>query len=122
MHRLLSFTSLVVALAWLMSAQVPGKKNERGVSEILVPGKQWDLLGQGYQLTADSAVDRDGNVYFTDARQNRILKIDLQGKISIWKERSNGTHGVSFGADGRLYGGQHDRKRIVVFSSDAQNR
>ena len=81
-------------------------------------GKPWDLLGQGYQLTADSAVDSDGNVYFTDARKNRILKIDLEGRVRIWKEGSNGTHGVAFGPDGRLYGGQHDRKRIVALSSD----
>jgi len=50
---------------------------DRGGYEILEAGKPWALLGQGYQLTADSAVDKDGNVYFTDARKNRILKIDL---------------------------------------------
>jgi len=67
----------------------------RGAGEILVAGKPWDLLGQGYQLTADSAVDKDGNVYFTDARTNRILKIDLEGKVRTWKEETNGTHGVA---------------------------
>jgi sugar lactone lactonase YvrE len=91
---------------------------KRGANDILVAGKQWDLLGQGYHLTADSAVDNDGNIYFSDAPTNRILKIDLNGKIRVWKEASNGTHGVAWGPDGRLYGGQHDRKRIVAFSSD----
>ena len=93
------------------------KTNNRGESEILAPGKGWNLLGQGYQLTADSAVDHQGNVYFTDARKNRILKIDLEGKVSTWKEGSNGAHGIAFGPDGRLYAGQHDRKRIVACSS-----
>jgi hypothetical protein len=68
-----------------------------------------------YQLTADSAVDNYGNVYFTDARIKRILKIDLDGKISTSKEASNGAHGIAFGPDDRLYVGQHDRKRIVAF-------
>src|SRR6185436_7449277 len=121
MHRLISLVSLAVALTWAVCAQAPNSQREsdrleklknRGTHEILAPGKQWDLVGEGYQLTADSAVDKDGNAYFTDARKNRILKIDLDGKISVWKEPSNGTHGVAFGADGRLYGGQHDRKRI----------
>src|SRR5207244_2233074 len=49
-----------------------------------------------------------------------ILKIDRGGKISIWKEASNGAHGIAFGPDGRLYAGQHDRKRIVAFSSDGK--
>ena len=98
----------------------PANVNDRGVYDILEPGKDWQLLGQGYQLTADSAVDKDGNVYFTDAQNNRILKIDVEGKISTWKEDSHGSHGIAFGPDGRLYAGQHDRKRIVAFSSDGQ--
>src|SRR5580658_713219 len=73
--------------------------NDSREKEILVAGKHWDLLGEGYQLTADSAVDRVGNVYFTDARNNRILKIDLEGRISTWKEPSNGAHGIAFGPD-----------------------
>ena len=80
----------------------------------------WELLGQGYQLTADSAVDKDGIVYFTDARTNRILRIDLAGKISVWKEGSQGAHGVAFGPDGRLYAGQHGLKRMIAYTSDGK--
>ncbi|HEY2934428.1 MAG TPA: SMP-30/gluconolactonase/LRE family protein [Acidobacteriota bacterium] len=98
----------------------PEKVNDRGVYNILEPGKDWELLGQGYHLTADSTVDKDGNVYFTDNRRNRILKIDGNGKITVWKEGSNGAHGIAFGPDGRLYAGQHDRKRIVAFSTDGK--
>lgn len=83
-------------------------------------GKDWILLGQDYQLTADSAVVRDGSVYFTDSRKNRICKIDPSGKISVWKENSGGAHGIAAGFDGKLYAGQHDRQRIV--SLDAQGR
>ena len=96
----------------------PEKLIDRGVYSILEPGKDWELLGQGYQLTADSTVDKEGNIYFTDARNNRIHRIDPNGKITLWKEPSGGAHGLSFGPDGRLYAGQHDRKRIVAFGPD----
>lgn len=79
----------------------------------ILAGTSWTLLGQDYQLTADSAVKHDGTVYFTDSRKNRICKIDPNGKISVWKENSGGAHGISAGPDGRLYAGQHDRQRIV---------
>jgi len=113
------------ALRWVwknypQSVGTPDKLNERGVYEIVDPQRGWELLGQGYQLTADSTVDKDGNVFFTDARNNRIFKIDGDGKITLWKEGSNGTHGIAFGPDGRLYAGQHDRKRIVAFSTDGK--
>ena len=38
----------------------PEKEVDRGVYSILAPGKEWELLGQGYQLTADSTVDKEG--------------------------------------------------------------
>ena len=125
-HGILSFALLALVAIWPVRAQYPvsgqrvpleKKVRDRGALEILVPGKPWDLLGQGYQLTADSAVDKEGNVYFTDAQKSRILKIDLEGTVSTWREGTNGTHGVAFGADGRLYGGQSGHKRIVAFSS-----
>ena len=78
------------------------------------------MLGGGYHLTGDSTVDSVGTVYFTDAARNRILKIDLAGAIRTYRENTNGAHGVAFGADGRFYVGQHDRKRIVAFSSDGR--
>jgi gluconolactonase len=98
----------------------PETVNDRGVYAILEPGKAWELLGQGYQLTADSAVGKDGSVYFTDHRNNRIHKIDPDGQITIWKADSGGAHGVAFGPDGRLYAGQHDRKRIVAYTEDGK--
>jgi gluconolactonase len=82
-------------------------------SQVLVQGQSWTVLGQGYQLTAGSAVNRDGTVYFSDARNK-----DFDGRITTWREQCHGTHGVAFGPDGRLYAGQHDRKRIVAFSRD----
>jgi gluconolactonase len=109
MRRL--FASLLVAVI----AVLPIRAQR---SDILVPGQSWTLLGQGYQLTADSAVAKDGTVYFSDAHNNRIMKIDLEGRITTWTKESHGTHGVAFGPDGRLYAGQHDRKRIVAFSRD----
>lgn len=78
----------------------------------------WELVGQGYQLTADPTVDREGNVFFTDAHRNRIYKIGADGKIALWKEDSGGAHGIAAGPDGRLYVGQHDRRRIVALAAD----
>jgi enterochelin esterase-like enzyme/sugar lactone lactonase YvrE len=113
------------ALRWLWKdypkpVLKPTQVNERGVYTILEPGKEWELLGEGYHLTADSTTDKEGNVYFTDATHNRIYKIDLNGKIALWKENTNGAHGVMFGPDGRLYACQHNNKRMIAYSADGK--
>ena len=114
--RIITIAVLLLAGA---AAQAP-KHGTDAASSIIERGRDWELLGQGYQLTADSTVDPQGNVYFTDARHNRIYKVDPQGKIALWKQESGGAHGVAFGRDGRLYAGQHDRKRIVALSPDGR--
>ena len=117
-----SFASAVVALAVAigLSVSTHGERVGTQIETILEAAKDWELLGEGFQLTADSTVDKNGDIYFTDARRNRIYRIDLDGRIAIWKEDSGGAHGVAFGPDDRLYVCQHDRKRIIAYAPDGK--
>jgi gluconolactonase len=121
--RVFSGVFAVFLAMWQVYAQdqAQGRPNivtDRGANQLLIAGRGWELLGEQYHLTGDSTVDAVGNVYFSDARRNRILKIDLDGAISTWREQTRGAHGVALGPDGRVYAGQHERKAIVAFSSD----
>ena len=113
------------ALRWLWKdypkpVAKPVKTNERGIYTILEPGKEWELLGEGFKFTEGPAVDKEGNIFFSDIPNNRIHKIDLTGKISVWKEDSGGANGMMFGPDGRLYVCQNGRKRIVAYTPDGK--
>ena len=111
------------ALRWLWKdyptpIAKPTRSNERGIYEILETRKEWELVGEGFKFSEGPAVDREGNVYFTDAPNNRIHKIDLSGKITVWKEDSGGANGMMFSPDGRLYVCQSKRRRIVAYTPD----
>lgn len=113
------------ALRWLWKGYPkpvakPTQVNERGVYSVLEPGKEWEQLGEGFAFTEGPAVDKDGNVFFTDTKNNRIHKIDVNGKITVWKEDSGGANGMMFGPDGRLYVCQSGRKRIVAYTPDGK--
>jgi sugar lactone lactonase YvrE/enterochelin esterase-like enzyme len=96
----------------------PRISDRHEVRLILDPGKEWELVSEGYKLTEGPAVDRDGNIFFTDIPNNRIHKIDTHGKVTVFKEDSGGANGLMFGPDGRLYACQNGRKRIVAFSKE----
>jgi len=88
------------------------------VADILAPGQGWELVSQGHKFTEGPAVDKQGNVFFTDIPNNRIHKIATDGKVTVFKEDSGAANGLMFGPDGRLYACQNGRKRIVAYSVD----
>jgi gluconolactonase len=111
------------ALRWLWKdypkpiATAPQISERHEVRLILDPGKDWELVSQGHKLTEGPAIDRDGAIFFTDIPNNRIHKIAIDGKVTVFKEDSGGANGTMFGPDGRLYVCQNGRKRIVAYDS-----
>src|SRR5205823_9242388 len=92
---------------------------ERHFATLVVdPTQDWEVVSQDHKFTEGPAVDRDGNVFFTDIPNNRIYKIATDGKVSLFKENTGGANGLMFGPDGRLYACQNERKRIVAYAQD----
>lgn len=88
------------------------------ITSILDPASEWELVSQGHRFTEGPAADRQGNVFFTDIPNNRIHRIGLDGKVTVFREDTGGANGLMFGPDGRLYACQNGRKRIVAYSAD----
>ena len=53
-------------------------------------------------FTEGPAVDRDGNVYFTDIINQRIMKLGKDGALSTYREKSNLANGLLIDSQGRL--------------------
>lgn len=118
---------LPAALRWLWRGypqpieKPRGGGGERQWSVLLTdPEKDWELVSQGHKFTEGPAVDKDGNVFFTDIPNNRIHKIGLDGQVGVFKEDTGGANGLMFGPDGRLYACQNGRRRIVAYTMDGQ--
>jgi gluconolactonase len=53
-------------------------------------------------FTEGPTVDRDGNVYFTDIINQRIVKLSADGVLSTYRENSNVANGLLIDPQGRL--------------------
>jgi gluconolactonase len=68
-------------------------------------------------FTEGPASDADGNVYFTEITNNRILKYAPDGSITEFRKPSGRANGLAFDAQGRLVaceGGNADGNRRVT--------
>jgi hypothetical protein len=110
------------ALRWLwqdypkpVSKPVASASDRHFITTILDPTAGWELVSEAYKFTEGPAVDREGNVFFSDVEASKIYKIGTDGKASPFKADSGGANGLMFGPDGRLYAAQNGHKRIVAY-------
>jgi len=78
-------------------------------------------VGDTYKSAASAALDRDGNVYFADPASSRIYKADAAGRVTTFKEQTNGAQALRVGADGRLYASQLASQRVVSYALSGAN-
>lgn len=84
----------------LLAGIISGAKAENKEAPPNVSGVR--KLADGFRFTEGPAADREGNIYFTDIPNNRILKWTRAGELSTFLENSGGANGLLFDKDGNL--------------------
>lgn len=68
-----------------------------------LPDGKVEKLAGGFKFTEGPAVDADGNVYFTDQPNDRILVWGTDGKLTTFLEPCGRSNGLCFDKDGKLW-------------------
>ncbi len=66
-------------------------------------GAKVEKLAGGFKFTEGPAPDADGNVYFTDQPNDKILKWGTDGKLTTFMEPCGRSNGLCFDKDGKLW-------------------
>ena len=69
----------------------------------VVEGAKLTKLAGGFKFTEGPAPDADGNVYFTDQPNDRILKWSTDGKLTTFLEPCGRSNGLCFDKHGMLW-------------------
>ncbi len=110
------------------------------LDDIIPPGTQPEVLGQGYGFTEGPTADRDGNVFFSDGQNNSIHRWqpgdcpDFRGHrgeavvgengtvplgprpaVTLFTDNSTDAIGMMFNAAGELYVCEGAAQRIVAY-------
>jgi len=72
-------------------------------TNIIAPGATLQKLAGDFVFTEGPACDREGNVFFTDQPNDRILKWSIDGKLSTFMQPCGRANGLSFDREGNLW-------------------
>ncbi len=70
--------------------------------EILEPGTQVTKIAGDCKFTEGPAVGSDGSLYWSDGRNDRIMRRTPNGEVSVYMQPCGVTNGMIFDAQGRL--------------------
>ena len=78
------------------------------LQEILVPGEEWKLVGEGYAFTEGPAANAKGEFFFNDVGKSKTYRVTPDGKATEWLADSQKGDGQNFAPDGRLIAASGD--------------
>lgn len=110
------------AMKWLWKDWPEAPKAGKGSSqmqEILIPGEEWKLVGDGYKFTEGPATSATGEVFFNDVGSSKTYKV-VDGKPVEWLKDSKRGDGQRFGPDGKLYANSAAESKILAWDADGK--
>src|SRR5215813_2589811 len=94
-----------------------GNSKNDYLSNLLIPGEEWELVGQGYQFTEGTTVNKNGEVFYQDIPTSKTYKVDRDKKLTTLDVDAKKASGTYFGPDGKRYTVAGGTKQILSYDS-----
>ncbi len=109
------------AMRWLWKdwpkTIVPGATKNQFLSDILIPGEEWKLVGQNYKFTEGTAVNAAGESFFQDIPNSKTYEVSTEGKLAELSLDAKRASGTSFGPDGRRYVIAGATRQVIAYDA-----
>lgn len=83
-------------------------------------GVKPEKLAESFSFTEGPACDREGNIYFTDQPNNRILKWSTDNKLSVFGEHFGRANGMYFDHKGNLISCSDEKNELWSISPNGK--
>ena len=85
---------------------------------VVTPGATLEKLAGGFDFTEGPTCDAEGNVFFTDQPNNRILKWSVDGRLSTFLQPAGRANGMYFDRAGHLIACADERNELWSIAPD----
>jgi gluconolactonase len=85
---------------------------------VIAPGAKLENLAGSFAFTEGPTCDKDGNVFFTDQPNNRIMEWSVDGKLSEFMKPAGRANGMYFDAKGNLIACAEEHNELWSIAPD----
>ena len=85
---------------------------------VVAPGATLQKLAGGFAFTEGATCDTNGNVFFVDQPNNRIMEWNTDGKLSTFMQPSGHANGMEFDASGNLIACADEHNQLWSIAPD----
>jgi gluconolactonase len=85
---------------------------------VIAPGAKLEKLSQEFSFTEGPTCDSEGNVFFTDQNNNRIMKWSVEGALSTFMQPSGRANGMYIGPKGNLIACADEKNELWSITPD----
>jgi len=112
----MKFTNFLIALplVWLGLSFF----QENDLSNILESDAKLEKLAGDFKFTEGPTADSEGNVYFTDQPNDRILMWSVSDELSTFMQPSGRSNGLSFDKEGYLWSCADEKNELWIIGPD----
>jgi gluconolactonase len=107
-----------VRLVALVFAAFVALSVDAAESPIVAPGAQLKKISSDYAFTEGPAADHEGNVFFTDQPNDRIVRYGIDGKFTDWLKPAGRSNGMYFDREGNLLTCADEQNQLWSISPD----
>jgi sugar lactone lactonase YvrE len=109
------------AMRWIWKdwpkAVTKGNSKNQYLNDIVWPGENWELVGEGYGFTEGTAANAKGEAFYQDIPNSKTYKVGLDGKLTTLPLDAKRASGTSFGPDGKRYVVAGGTKQIISYDA-----
>jgi len=88
---------------------------------VIAPGAKLEKLAGDFKFTEGPTADKDGNIFFTDQPNNRILKWSVDGKLSTFMQPAGRANGMFFDTQGNLIACADEKMELWSIAPDGKH-
>jgi sugar lactone lactonase YvrE/predicted esterase len=94
-----------------------GNSKNQVLSDILLPGEDWELVSEGLGFSEGTAANAAGEVFFQDIPNSKTYKVGLDGKVTTLALDAKRASGTCFGPDGKRYVAAGATRQILSYDA-----